>query len=271
MFRRGFFLLAAPALLALLLTPAEGAAQFYRGGSFGARYYGGYSYGYRGGYGYYPGYAGFARGYSYPGYYSRSDYAPLYYSTPSYYSWGYSAPSYYSPGYYAAPYAPPSYYSPQYNPPQYSPPAVAPASYPSSYPAESGGPEMGTGDAPATVEVQLPADAELWFGSHRPNQTGGTRIFQSPTLAAGRPYTYEIRARWNQDGRLVDQTRTVEVRAGRVARVDFLTADRAEVAPAPRERPVVAPLRDYRTAPPPADRRTAPPPDPTPPVPEPPR
>ncbi len=123
------------------------------------------------------------------------------------------------------------------------------------------------GDAPATVEVQLPADAELWFGSYRPNQTGDSRIFQSPTLIAGQAYSYQVRARWNQDGRLVDQTRTVQVRAGRVARVDFMMADRSEAVPAPRQRPADLPVGENRRPPRLPDQTASPPPDPTPPLP----
>ena len=49
MFRPRFSLLTAPALLALLLMPDTGAAQFLRGRFSGGRFYGGYPYGYRGG------------------------------------------------------------------------------------------------------------------------------------------------------------------------------------------------------------------------------
>lgn len=227
MFRRGFFLLAVPAVLALLLSPGPGAAQFYYGHPYGGHPYR-HAYGYGGAYGYhrgYPGVVGFGRGYAYPGYYGNS------YSLAPYYGLGLA----YSTQYYASP----AYYSPGYYAPQYSAPAAAPSSYQSFYPPEADGQGPVPGDAPATVEVRLPAGAELWFGSFQTDQAGSTRRFESPPLTAGRDYTYEVRARWAQAGRPVEQTRTVRVRAGQAVRVDFLTAGPAPperlTAPAPRE------------------------------------
>src|SRR6478736_1178625 len=80
MLRPGFYLPAAPALLALLLTPGTSAAQSLYG-----RPYGGYSYGrpygQGGGYGYRPGYGGLGLGrvYDYPGRFNNPSYAPRYY------------------------------------------------------------------------------------------------------------------------------------------------------------------------------------------------
>ncbi|HZY89368.1 MAG TPA: TIGR03000 domain-containing protein [Gemmataceae bacterium] len=233
MFRHGFFLLTAPAVLTLLLTPGPGAAQFYYGHSYGGHPYG-HAYGYGGSYGYYrgyPGVGGFGRGYAYPGAYGNPYYLSPYYGLGLAYSTQYYAsPAYYSPGYYA---------------PQYSAPAVAPASYQSFYPPEANGQGAVTGDAPANVEVRLPAGAGLWFGSFRTDQTGSTRRFQSPPLTAGKDYTYEVRARWDQDGRPVEQTRTVQVRAGQAVRVDFLAA-----VPAAPERLTAPTTREDRALPP---------------------
>ncbi len=234
MFGRGFFLLAAPAVLALLLMPGPGAAQFYYGHSYGGHPYGN-AYGYGGAYGYhraYPGVGGFGRAYAYPGYYGNSYYLAPYYGVGLAYSTQY--------------YAPPAYYSPGYSAVQYSAPAVAPSSYQSFYPPEANGPGAVTGDAPATVEVRLPAGAGLWFGAFRTDQTGNVRRFQSPPLAAGRAYTYEVRARWDQDGRPVEQTRTVQVRAGQAVRVDFLTT----AGPVPPERLTAPTAREDRAPPP---------------------
>src|SRR5690242_14285531 len=99
MSRSGFFLLAAPVVLAMLTTPATGAAQSFVGRSNGGLSYGGGAYGrshdYGRGYGYRPGYSGFSisfgRGYASPGYLSNSYYAPRYEDS----DWGYSSP--YSP------------------------------------------------------------------------------------------------------------------------------------------------------------------------------
>jgi uncharacterized protein (TIGR03000 family) len=48
------------------------------------------------------------------------------------------------------------------------------------------------------------------------------RHFVSPSLQAGRTFTYEIRARWTDaSGRSVDRTKQVEVKAGARIGVDF--------------------------------------------------
>ena len=73
----------------------------------------------------------------------------------------------------------------------------------------------------ATIEVRVPADAELWLDGTLTRQRGETRTFESPPLQSGRPYSYEFRARWMQDGQPVEQTRRVDVTAGRVSSVDF--------------------------------------------------
>lgn len=79
------------------------------------------------------------------------------------------------------------------------------------------------GTAEATVDVRVPADAEVWFGGYRTNLTGPTRGFTTPPLEKGKTFAYEIRARWTENGKPVEQTRRVLVQAGANARVDFLS------------------------------------------------
>jgi uncharacterized protein (TIGR03000 family) len=47
------------------------------------------------------------------------------------------------------------------------------------------------------------------------------RRFVSPLLKPGREYTYQVRARWMEDGREVVQSRRVTVSAGAEVSVDF--------------------------------------------------
>jgi len=121
-------------------------------------------------------------GYSYP--YSDSgyyDYAPDYYSMPDYY------------GYY-----PPT---PQYDYGSYVTPAA---------------------QATAHIDVRVPnPDAEVWFEEQPTAQRGDFRRFESPLLDAGRTYAYIIRARWDEAGRTLDQSRQVRVHAGDTVTVDF--------------------------------------------------
>jgi uncharacterized protein (TIGR03000 family) len=90
--------------------------------------------------------------------------------------------------------------------------------------------------APALLRVRLPADAELWIGDSPTAQRGVERQFVTPPLEGGRNLSYEIRARWTEQGRAVERTRAVQVYPGDRVTVDFL-APQAEGAtlPPPRE------------------------------------
>jgi uncharacterized protein (TIGR03000 family) len=82
----------------------------------------------------------------------------------------------------------------------------------------------GSEAARAEVLVRLPrADAELWFDNTPTKQTGKVRRFYTPPLASGR-YTYEVRARWQEDGRWRQEVRSIYLHAGDVLEVDFTRA-----------------------------------------------
>jgi len=70
-----------------------------------------------------------------------------------------------------------------------------------------------TGDAPVTITMMLPADAQVWFDDTKTTQTGSYRRFVSPPVPAGHTYTYHVRiASASNPAR--DATRTLTVRAG---------------------------------------------------------
>jgi uncharacterized protein (TIGR03000 family) len=75
-------------------------------------------------------------------------------------------------------------------------------------------------DTTAHVTVRVPANAQLWFEGSITTSTESVREFQSPPLSPGR-YTYEIRARWTENGRDIMQTQEVAVSPGVHATVDF--------------------------------------------------
>jgi uncharacterized protein (TIGR03000 family) len=150
---------------------------------------------YNRGYGYYPGLYGFGLSTAYyPSYYGGASYY-----TPSYYD---VAPNDYASGQPVGPYR--SYYSPM--------PLDVPPADPST-----GAP----GDTKAHVRVLVPANAEIWFDGDKTSQTGSVREFVSPPLTPATDFAYEIRARWLENGKVVDQTRTVTVRGGALTVVDF--------------------------------------------------
>jgi uncharacterized protein (TIGR03000 family) len=196
---------------ALLLTAPGAQAQ--RGGGRGGGWSGGgwspggnWGYGgnfYRGGYGFY------GRGF-YPSFYGGWG------------NYGYPSTSY-SSGYYY-PYYNYDYSSDVYAAPSYS--ETAPYYYTTTG-------NMADQNQRVTVDVQVPADAQLWFNGQQTNDTGPQRSFMSPPVAPGQNYTYDLRARWMQNGQPVDQTQHITVRAGEHRRVDFPMANATPGQPAP--------------------------------------
>ena len=74
----------------------------------------------------------------------------------------------------------------------------------------------------ALVNVRLPdANAEVWVEGQQTRQRGTWREYISPPLNPDRDYVYDIRARWTENGKEVERTRTVPVQANGVATVDF--------------------------------------------------
>ena len=157
------------------------------GGSRGGSY-GGYNRGYYGG-GYNRGYygGGFGLYLGYPGY----AYGSPYYGSSYYYD---PAPAYLLP--------------PTAN--------TAPNTLSALAPPEDQDPNT------AALEVRVPANAEIWFEGDKTGQTGPVRHFSSPSLPAGKTFSYDIRARWTgADGKEIDRTRQVKVQAGSRIGVDF--------------------------------------------------
>jgi uncharacterized protein (TIGR03000 family) len=90
-------------------------------------------------------------------------------------------------------------------------------------------------DDAAHILVIVPSDdAEVWFEGVKTKQTGKEREFVSPVLPEGKNFTYEIRAKWTADGKVVEQKRTVQVFANKWMFVDF-------TQPNPGEMPKAAP------------------------------
>jgi uncharacterized protein (TIGR03000 family) len=79
-------------------------------------------------------------------------------------------------------------------------------------------------DNTAHVSLRVPAGAEVWFDGGRTRQTGTVRDYVSPPLPAGRTYVYEVRVRWQKDGKPVEQTRRVRVSANARVSLDLTTA-----------------------------------------------
>jgi uncharacterized protein (TIGR03000 family) len=176
-------LLATAALLATSGTALAQSDRVYSDATGYWRYYNGSWYHYK----------TYVHGYN-PGYYARPDRV---------------LPHGVSPGHYGA-------YSSPIRPtgPGYSYPWSVPTSARTQ--AESAATAL-----PVHIEVRVPADADIWFDDAKTTQTGTVRQFVSPPLTPGYDYTYEIRARWTEEGRRVSHTRRVSVHAGERVRVTF--------------------------------------------------
>jgi uncharacterized protein (TIGR03000 family) len=77
------------------------------------------------------------------------------------------------------------------------------------------------GAAPATIVVRLPADARLMIDGNSTRSTESMRTFVSPPLQPGKSYTYRLTAEMTRDGRKVERSKEVTVRAGEQSQVDF--------------------------------------------------
>ena len=71
------------------------------------------------------------------------------------------------------------------------------------------------------INVSVPATAEIWIEGKKTTQGGLFRQFISPPLTPGRDYSYDIKARWRDNGKEVTRTRHVNVHAGGVVDVSF--------------------------------------------------
>jgi uncharacterized protein (TIGR03000 family) len=211
--KRQLRLLALPALaLACLLCVTE-ASYAQRGGRGGGGR-GGYS-GYRGGYG------GYRGGYYGGGYYGPSIGIGIGLGSPyygGYYGRGYGgySPYYYGSGYYV-PYSSNGYV---YSDPGYTD-GVSSASYQSLYPPGAAV-QQGQSTA-ANIHVRVPPNAQVMFDDTPTTQTGADRMFTTGPLDPSRQYSYQITARWNENGQERRETRTARVIPGRTVDVDFMS------------------------------------------------
>lgn len=91
-----------------------------------------------------------------------------------------------------------------------------------------------------TLLVQVPPDAEIWLDGVKTNQTGASRRFESPALQPGGVYTYDVRARWIEQGRAVEQSQVVLVHTGDQVRVNFPAFPELAPQAAPQPFPLAA-------------------------------
>lgn len=119
-------------------------------------------------------------------------------------------------------------------PPTKMEPPVAPPVKPATPPVKPVTPpvkptDKAAEDTTATVIISLPADATLYANGVRTRQTSNERHFVTPPLEIGMIYNYTLTIEVVRDGRMVTETRQVEVQAGAEIRVAFEGAEATRV------------------------------------------
>lgn len=167
----------------------------YRHGFYGG-FYGGLPW-YWGWGGYYPYYGGYYPYYdSYP-YYSDSAYN----YTPDY---GYADPSYASAPLSSTPLGEANTTTSQ-----------APPSQPT------------IDDNAVLIGVRVPDNAEIWIDGDKTSQTGTFREFVTPALEPGQKFSYDIKARWMENGKEVVRDRKLSFYAGDRLMVNLMAPPKA--------------------------------------------
>jgi uncharacterized protein (TIGR03000 family) len=98
-------------------------------------------------------------------------------------------------------------------------------------------------DNRARLLLIVPANAEVEIAGRKMDQASGAeREFVSPPLSPGKRFSYSVRVRYTADnGKVVDETRKIFIRANDWWRVDF-----TRPAPAPRSEKLPAPKSDQQ-------------------------
>lgn len=81
--------------------------------------------------------------------------------------------------------------------------------------------EQTSANSEATLTVNVPGDARVFVNGVQTKSVGSERSYVSRGLQSGFNYSYEVRAEVERNGKVVEETKTVNLMAGRTARVAF--------------------------------------------------
>jgi uncharacterized protein (TIGR03000 family) len=73
----------------------------------------------------------------------------------------------------------------------------------------------------ATLVVNLPTNAKLTIDGTSTSATSARRVFQSPAIETGKDYVYNLKAEIVRDGKPVEVTKEVTIRAGKETTVNL--------------------------------------------------
>jgi len=105
-------------------------------------------------------------------------------------------------------------------------PAPAP---PAPAPAPGDKKETSLRNVDGMLAVEVPADAKIFVNGQETSSTGEIRQYISRNLQPGYNYTYEVKAEIIVDGKTVTDVKTVDLKAGEVAKVAFNLAPATKV------------------------------------------
>lgn len=79
--------------------------------------------------------------------------------------------------------------------------------------------------APATIDITVPEDAEIIIQNKKValTGTGSIRRYTTPFLNPGAVYSYDVTARWSENGKDMTRTQRVLVRPGEAESVSFMS------------------------------------------------
>jgi uncharacterized protein (TIGR03000 family) len=78
----------------------------------------------------------------------------------------------------------------------------------------------------ALLRVFVPDNAKLEIQGHASKKTGEVRLFESPLLPPGKPFLYDLKATWTENGKTITREKTVRVMAGQTTEVDLRVEDK---------------------------------------------
>jgi uncharacterized protein (TIGR03000 family) len=83
------------------------------------------------------------------------------------------------------------------------------------------GQQTGMRRAEGLLTVNVPEEAKIFVNGQATTSTGSTRQYVSRDLQNGLTYAYEVRAEIVRDGQTLEQTKTIDLRAGATSSLAF--------------------------------------------------
>ena len=82
------------------------------------------------------------------------------------------------------------------------------------------------------IGIRVPENAQIWIDGQKTTQAGTFREFVTPPLESGQRYSYDIKARWTENGQEIVRDRKVTFHTGDRLMVNMTTAQSNKAAAA---------------------------------------